>query len=74
MVGHLIMIIILKYIEKPAKKCYISENRIQGHSYFCGLYGVFLLLFKARNQEKKFFSKFTKNLAKNDEYIADNLK
>ena len=42
-----------KYIEKTAKLCYYSDNRFQGHSYFCGLYCVSFLLFKARYQEKK---------------------
>ena len=62
------------YIERTAKKCFFSDNRIQGHSYFCGYYCVFYLLFKARNQEKIFFSKLTKNLNKNDKYIATNIK
>ena len=62
------------YIEKTAKSCYYSDNRIQGYSYICGLYCIFYLLFKARNKEKLFFSKFTKNLNKNDKYILNNIK
>ena len=62
------------YIQRTAKKCYYNDNRIQGDSYICGLYCVFYLLFKARNQEKIFFSKFTKNLDKNDKYILKNIK
>ena len=62
------------YIENTAKKCYHSNNRIQGYSYLCGLYCVFYLLLKARNQEKIFFSKFTENLNKNDKYILNNIK
>ena len=62
------------YIQRTAKKCYYTNKRIQGDSYICGLYCVFYLLFKARNKEKIFFSKFTKSLKKNDEYILDNIK
>jgi len=62
------------YIKKTAKSCYYSNNRIQGYSYICGLYCIFFLLFKARNKEKLFFSKFTKNLNKNDRYILNNIK
>ena len=32
------------YIENTAKKCYYSNNRIQGYSYLCGLYCVFYIL------------------------------
>ena len=62
------------YIQKTARKNSDSNNRIQGDSYICGLNCVFYLLFKARDQEKIFFSKFTINLNKNDKYIIDNIK
>ena len=58
-----------QYIEKNSIKCYYNRQRIQGQSYFCGLYCILFLLFKARNKEKIFFKKFTRNLRKNDQFI-----
>ena len=62
------------YIKRTAKKYYFNKIKIQGDSYLCGLYSIFYLLFKARNQENKFFSKFSKNTKKNDEFMINHLK
>ena len=62
-----------EYIENTSNKCIYNKQRIQGQSHFCGLYCIFFLLFKVRNKERIFFNKFTKNYAKNDNFIQESL-
>ena len=51
-----------------------NEKRIQGLSEFCGLYCIYFLLFKARNKQKHFFSKFSNDLFNNDKILLNYLK
>ena len=48
------------YIERTAKKCFFSDNRIQGHSYFCGYYCVFIYYLKHAIKKKYFFQNLPK--------------
>ena len=64
----------INFIKKTANKCRYNSKRIQGQSYLCGFYCILYLLFRARNQERKFFNKFSNNLDENDKYILSNIR
>jgi hypothetical protein len=57
------------YIQRSSNFWDFNRQRIQGSSEFCGYYAIIFLLFKARNQERDFFSQFKTNLDYNDKEI-----
>jgi hypothetical protein len=57
------------FIQRTSNFWDYNRQRIQGHSEFCGYYAIIFLLFKARSNEREFFSQFKTNLDYNDKEI-----
>jgi hypothetical protein len=62
------------YIKATSKKYTWNQKRIQGQSSYCGYYAVLFLLFLKSGKLTEFFSKFTNNLSKNDQFITNEIK
>jgi hypothetical protein len=62
------------YLQKTSIHWSFNRQRIQGHSDYCGYYAALFLLFKARNDERKFFSQFKTNVDYNDKLIQKLIK